>query len=217
MKVSDLLSQYESQQQSPLEPAVVALDVSQPDRLEILQDPQDYPGVHVVELTVREYPQGTSPRRCSATSARSRAPISRSWRSGATSRATRSASPAPNPRSRSALEGKPRRETIEVDPTGRQVGDPVKVDPGSVGNNVYLTIDSKVQRVAETSLAQGYPRRAEPRQPRHQDGRGEVHGAGRRGRRARRQRRFGRRAREQSDVRPQRGGPAGSARRTTTR
>ena len=36
-----------SQRQSPLEPAVVALDVSQPDRLAILQDPQDYPGVHV--------------------------------------------------------------------------------------------------------------------------------------------------------------------------
>ena len=30
----------------------------QPDRLAILQDPQDYPGVHVMPLTVRTYPQG---------------------------------------------------------------------------------------------------------------------------------------------------------------
>src|SRR5258706_7367803 len=58
LKVGDLRSQYESDRQSPLQPAVVALDVKQPDRLEILQDPQNYPGVHVKALTVREYPQG---------------------------------------------------------------------------------------------------------------------------------------------------------------
>ncbi|MDQ1481508.1 MAG: penicillin-binding protein 2, partial [Actinomycetota bacterium] len=58
VKVSQLVSRYESDRQSLLEPAVVALDVSQPNRLEILQDPQNYPGVHVKALTVREYPQG---------------------------------------------------------------------------------------------------------------------------------------------------------------
>src|SRR3954469_18844364 len=42
--VSVLLSHYESDRQSQLEPAIVALDVTQPDRLEILQDPQNYPG-----------------------------------------------------------------------------------------------------------------------------------------------------------------------------
>src|ERR1700689_5192577 len=47
----DLESQYTSQRQSPLEPAVVALDVPQPERLAILQNQQDYPGVHVVGLT----------------------------------------------------------------------------------------------------------------------------------------------------------------------
>jgi penicillin-binding protein 2 len=55
----------------------------------------------------------------------------------------------------SALRGRPRRETIEVDPTGRQVGPPVKVDPGAVGDSVWLTIDAKAQAAAETSLAQG--------------------------------------------------------------
>jgi len=48
-----LLSHYQSPRQSPLKPAIVALDVSQENRLAILQDPQDYPGVHVSRLTVR--------------------------------------------------------------------------------------------------------------------------------------------------------------------
>ena len=59
----------------------------------------------------------------------------------------------------SVLRGRPRRETIEVDPTGRQVGAPVKIEPGAVGKNVYLTIDANVQRAAEKSLAEGIARR----------------------------------------------------------
>lgn len=155
LKVSELLSQYESQRQSPLEPAVVALDVSQPDRLEILQDPQDYPGVHVVELTVREYPQGDLAAQVlgyigeipsdelTRLEKQGYQPGDQIGLAGAESAFE------------NELKGRPRQETIEVDPTGRQVGDPVKVDPGSVGNDVYLTIDAKVQRVAESSLAQG--------------------------------------------------------------
>src|SRR5262249_35312249 len=56
LPVKDLQSQYAGLRQSPLQPAVVALDVPQGDRLAILQDPEDYPGVHVQELTVRSYP-----------------------------------------------------------------------------------------------------------------------------------------------------------------
>jgi penicillin-binding protein 2 len=154
-KVADLLSQYESLRQSPNEPAIVALDVSQPDRLVILQDPQDYPGVHVVELTVREYPQGDLAAQVlgyvgevpadelARLTPRGYEPGDEIGLAGAEAAFE------------SELRGKPRRETIEVDPTGRQVGGPVKIDSGTVGNDVYLTIDSKVQRVAETSLAQG--------------------------------------------------------------
>ena len=53
------------------------------------------------------------------------------------------------------LRGVPRQETIEVDPTGAQVGAPVKVRPGRPGDNVYLTIDAGVQKAAEDSLRQG--------------------------------------------------------------
>src|SRR5690349_15960908 len=56
--VGGVESQYRSRRQSPLKPAVVALDVTQETRLAILQDPQDYPGVHVMRLTVRSYPHG---------------------------------------------------------------------------------------------------------------------------------------------------------------
>ena len=154
-KVSDLLSQYDSVRQSPLQPAVVALDVAQPDRLEILQDPQNYPGVHVKALTVREYPQGDLAAQVlgyvgevpqdelAQVKNRGYQPGDQIGLAGAESAFE------------SALRGKPRQETIEVDPTGQQVGDPVKVVPGKVGNSVYLTINAKWQRAAETALAQG--------------------------------------------------------------
>ncbi len=155
VKVATLQSQYTSDQQSPLEPAVVALDVSQPDRLEILQDPQNYPGVHVKALTVREYPQGhlaaqilgyvgeVSSDKLPELKKKGYEPGDQIGLSGAEAAFE------------SQLRGLPRRETIEVDPTGRQVGAPVKIRPGAVGNNVYLTIDKNVQRAAEDALAQG--------------------------------------------------------------
>ncbi len=72
-----------------------------------------------------------------------------------TRRATRSAGPAPKPRSRPTCAADRNGETLEVDPTGRQVGPPRDVRPGTLGHDVYLTIDANVQRVAEESLLQG--------------------------------------------------------------
>src|SRR5262249_23073394 len=51
-----LLEQYNSPRQSPLTPAVVDLNVPLDKRLALLERQQDYPGVHVSELTVRKYP-----------------------------------------------------------------------------------------------------------------------------------------------------------------
>ena len=53
------------------------------------------------------------------------------------------------------LRGKPRREKVEVDPTGQPVGAPLDVDPGTIGNDVKLTIDASWQGAAELALAQG--------------------------------------------------------------
>src|SRR5204863_147357 len=42
----------------------------------------------------------------------------------------------------SVLRGKPRRVTVQVDPTGKQIGPAVRVDPGTVGDNVKFTNDN---------------------------------------------------------------------------
>jgi len=151
----DLESQYLSLRQSPLEPAVVALGVDQANRLAILQDPEDYPGVHVVELTVRSYPQGNLAAQVlgyvGEINATDLARMKRFGYQAGDEIGEAGAEAA----FESVLRGKPRRETIEVDPAGQQVGGPVSVDPGAAGNNVYLTIDSNIQAAAESSLAQG--------------------------------------------------------------
>ena len=153
--VKTLTSQYTSARQSPLEPAVVALDVNQPDRLSIMQDPQDYPGVHVKQLTVREYPQGDLAAQVlgyvgEVPDAKLKSLMKRGYEPGEDIGLAGAEAAFER-----VLRGKPRRETIEVDPRGQQVGGPVRIDPGSVGANVYLTLDAKVQRAAQDSLEQG--------------------------------------------------------------
>ncbi|MGO9876364.1 MAG: penicillin-binding transpeptidase domain-containing protein [Acidimicrobiia bacterium] len=158
LPVASLESQYTSDRQSPLEPAVVAFDVSQPDRLAILQDQEDYPGVHVVELTVRAYPALDS----GEDAAQLLGYVGEVDATELETLKTRGYQPGDDVGQagaeaafESVLRGTPRRETIEVDPSGQQVGSPVSVDPGSVGDNVYLTINASVQRAAETSLEEG--------------------------------------------------------------
>jgi penicillin-binding protein 2 len=153
--VQDIVSQYESPRQSPLVPAVVALDVSRPDRLAILQDPQDYPGVHVMALTVRTYPQGDLAAQAlgyvgEITGDKLAEKKKLGYQAG--DQIGRAGAEAAF---ESVLHGKPQSETIEVDPTGQQVGGPISVHKGSPGADVYLTIDSKVQRFAQQSLQQG--------------------------------------------------------------
>jgi len=151
----ELESQYTSLRQSPLEPAVVALGVSQPDRLAILQDPEDYPGVHVVELTVRSYPQGDLAAQVLGYVGEINASQLAQKKKFGYQPGDEIGEAGAEAAFESVLRGKPRRETIEVGPDGQQVGGPVSVEPGSAGDNVYLTIDANVQRAAETSLADG--------------------------------------------------------------
>jgi len=54
----------------------------------------------------------------------------------------------------SELKGKPRKRRLEVDSRGRLVGEASEQQP-TPGNDVELTIDRDVQRVAENSLAEG--------------------------------------------------------------
>src|SRR5438270_185742 len=55
----------------------------------------------------------------------------------------------------SVLRGVPEVETVQVDPTGKQVGPGTVVQPGSVGNDLTLTIDADLQRAAELALQAG--------------------------------------------------------------
>ena len=153
--LKDLRSQYESQRQSLLEPAVVALDVGQADRLAIMQDPQDYPGVNVKQLTVRQYPQGDLAAQLLGYVGEVPANELASLKKKGYEIGDEIGRAGAEAAFESVLRGRPRRETIEVDPRGQQVGAPVDVVNGAVGANVYLTIDSKVQRAAEDSLKQG--------------------------------------------------------------
>ncbi len=153
-----LLANYQSVRQSPLPPAVVDLNVPLDAQLAIREHSEDYPGVNVAELTIRSYPNdgfasqllgylgevdSVSKPQLKQLEAKGYQPGDLIGRDGVESAYE------------SVLRGKPRRETVQVDPTGRQVGPPISVDPGTVGDNVKLTIDINVQKVAENSLKEG--------------------------------------------------------------
>ena len=74
----------------------------------------------------------------------------------ATKRARRSVRTASSATFEKELRGKPRREKVEVDPTGQPVGAPLDVDPGTIGNDVKLTIDASSQGAAEARAGAGH-------------------------------------------------------------
>jgi penicillin-binding protein 2 len=156
--VKTLRANYDSVRQSPLAPAVVALRVPLSQQLAIREHSEDYPGVHVIELTIRSYPYGIlasqvlgylgpvdafSAQEFKQLEAKGYRPGDLIGRDGVESAYE------------SVLRGRPRRETVQVDPTGRQIGAPINVDPGTPGDNVKLTIDINVQRAAENALTEG--------------------------------------------------------------
>jgi penicillin-binding protein 2 len=148
-----LEKRFNDVRQSPLRPALVVIDTPLLARVTVLEHPQDYPGITVVEQTVREYPQGqlaahvlgyvgeVNPEELKKL---------KGYVNGDT--IGRSGIEAAYEK---VLRGVPKRETYEVDPTGRPVGDPIKVRPSTVGDNVKLTIDARVQKDAENALATG--------------------------------------------------------------
>ena len=143
-------------------PRVVALDVSQPAGSRSSEDPQNYPGVHVkasdrAASTRRE----TSPRRCSATSARSRRKTASSWRSdGYRAAAIRSVSPVSEPAFESTLRGEPPTRDHRGRPD-RQPGRRAGEDPTGRGRQDRVPHDRRegATRGGEGARAR-HPRRA---------------------------------------------------------
>src|SRR5262249_7549417 len=151
-----LRANYESVRQSPLKPAVVDLNVPLAKQLAIREHSEDYPGVNVVELTVRKYSydgllsqvlgylgevDALDAKQYKALQQRGYQPGDLIGRDGVEAAYE------------SVLRGKPTREVVQVDPTGKQVGPPVSVDPGQVGDNVELTINIDWQAAAGKALA----------------------------------------------------------------
>jgi penicillin-binding protein 2 len=157
----DLRDNYQSPRQSPLRPAIIAIDIPSVKRLEILEHQDEYPGVGVVLLTVREYPIGSQLGQ-PALAAQvlgyvgeiDRDQLKTLKRKGyqAGDLLGRDGVEAAY---ESVLRGKPKVESVQIDPRGEQIGPGRVIQEGAVGNDVSLTIDADLQLRAERALAAG--------------------------------------------------------------
>lgn len=153
---SEILLRLNDPRQSPFEPAVVAVGVEVPDpvRVAILERQEQYPHVSVQIIPYRYYPQGTLAAHVLGYVGRITSPAEAKLHPGYEDNDTigRAGVEATYD---AYLHGVSRREKVAVDPAGRVVGDPMLVAAGHPGDNVQLTIDSRVQKIAEESLKQG--------------------------------------------------------------
>jgi penicillin-binding protein 2 len=142
--------------QSPFEPAVVAVgqEVTDRVRLAILERQEAYPHVSVQMIPYRYYPNGTLAAHVLGYVGRVSGPAEAKLHPGYEDNDTIGRAGIESAYD-AYLHGLSRKETVAVDPAGRVVGDAVMTSPGRPGDNVQLTIDSRVQAVAEESLKQG--------------------------------------------------------------
>jgi penicillin-binding protein 2 len=148
-------------QQSPLKPAVVARDVPEDKRLAIRERQEDFPGVGVMRLWVRTYPAAAELHDPTLAAQvlgyvgeidKDQLAKLKSQGYVAGDKVGKDGIEAAY---ESVLHGQPQVETVELDPTGKQVGPPIKIVPGSAGDDVYLSIDARAQVAAESALDQG--------------------------------------------------------------
>ena len=188
-----LEADFNDLRQSPLKPAIVAVDVPG-DRA--CRDPRTHRGLsgrQRAEADGPHVPAGpSSPRTSSGTSARSPTSNSRRAATTGTKRATTIGQDGAEAAFEKDLRGEPRRETVEVDPTGQPVGAPTRTStPGRSATTCTSRSTRAVQARAEEALAQGIESARGHAEREHQgQGLRELQGAGRCGRRARRHRRL---------------------------
>ena len=189
-----LENNFNDLRQTPLKPAIVAVGVPEPARIAILEHIEDYPGTHVEKLTVRHYPHGElAAHVLGYTGEISEAQLA-TRRDAGYQEGDAIGKDGAERAFEKELRGQPRREKVEVDPTGAPVGNPLDVQPGTIGDDVALTIDANWQYAAETALAQGIASARDAAEREHQEqALREAEGAGGRGRRDGRHRRLDRR------------------------
>ncbi len=139
---------------SPLEDAVIKVDVPDAIRTEISEHREQYPYIQIEQAAVREYPHGEALAPVLGYIGRvnqddlDRHPDEY----GARDSIGRSGIEAAM---ESQLRGRRASETVSINPAGQIIGDPLKADPGEAGRDVYLTIDLDWQKQVEASLAEG--------------------------------------------------------------
>jgi penicillin-binding protein 2 len=150
-----LQERFDSVQQSVLKPAVVALDVPLDKRIVLKERQDDYPGVNLEELTVRTYPQDRLAAQTIGYTGEIDAEQLKKLKARGYVAGDSIGRAGIEAAYEKQLRGTPEQQTVQVDPTGKQVGEPIETIAGTPGDDVVLTIDSRVQRVAEQALAQG--------------------------------------------------------------
>jgi penicillin-binding protein 2 len=150
-----LAENFDDLRQTPLKPAIVAVGVPEEARVAILERIEDYPGVRVEKLTVRHYPHGQLAAHALGYVGEISDEQLESRRDAGYLEGETIGKDGAERAFEQDLRGEPRRERVEVDPRGQVVGPALDVEPGTIGNDVWLTIDANVQASAELALAQG--------------------------------------------------------------
>ncbi len=152
----ELQKRIDDPRQSPFEPAVIAVGKEVPDRvrLAILERQERYPHVSVQIVPYRYYPYGTLAAHVLGYVGRVGSPEEAKQHPGYEDNDTigRAGVEATYD---SYLHGISQEESVAVDPAGNVVGDPELVRAGKPGDNVELTINARIQKIAEESLRQG--------------------------------------------------------------
>ena len=155
IELKKLEAAYNSDRQSVLKPAVVALDVAPDKRFLLVERQDEFPGVHVQELTVRTYPNKTLAAQVLGYTGEIDADQLKKMKDRGYVAGDFVGRAGVEAAYEKQLRGTPQIQTVQVDPTGKAVSEPVTTSTGSPGKDVVLTIDSRVQRVAEGALEQG--------------------------------------------------------------
>ena len=205
---------FDDLRQTPLKPAIVAVGIPESARVAILEHIEDYPGTKVKKLTVRHYPQGQlAAHLLGYTGEISDEQLATRREAGYQEGRERSARTAPSARSRPTCAGRRAASGSKSIPATSQSAHRSTVEPGTIGNDVVLTIDANWQSAAETALAQGIASAREQPEREHQEqALRDAQGAGRRRRRDGCHRRFGRRDGVVPDLRRRASSSTASAR-----
>jgi penicillin-binding protein 2 len=153
MTTAEVFERVTDVNQEPLRPRVVAVDAPMETVAQLLERQEDFPWVRVEEIAVREYPNGPlAAHVLGYTGAISEAEYRRSDEYAGYERGDVVGKTGAERQFESVLQGDKGWRRLEVNASGRPQR-VVSEQPPRPGNDIKLTIDIEVQRVAEEQLA----------------------------------------------------------------